>query len=138
MLEAAPIMAFVSTTDLDRARAFYAGKLGLVVTDHSDFAVAFDGGGSRLRVTKVEAFEPQPFTVLGWVVDDIAATLAGLRERGVEFTVYDGMGQDKDGVWQAPGGALIAWFRDPDGNTLSLTQFSYLGAAAPGQEHQSV
>jgi catechol 2,3-dioxygenase-like lactoylglutathione lyase family enzyme len=123
MLEAAPIMAFVSTMDLDKARAFYEGTLGLAVTEHTSFAVAFGGGGSRLRVTKVEAFDPQPFTVLGWVVEDIAATMAGLRECGIEFTVYEGMGQDENGVWQAPGGARIAWFRDPDGNTLSLTQF---------------
>ena len=109
--------------DLDAARAFYESKLGLAVTEHSGFAVAFSGGGCRLRVTKVEAFDPQPFTVLGWVVEDIAATVAGLRERGVEFAVYEGMGQDEDGIWQAPGGAHIAWFRDPDGNTLSLTQF---------------
>ncbi len=124
MLDDAPIMAFVPTMNLDGARAFYEGTLGLSVEEQTEFAVALNGGGCRLRATLVEQLTPQPFTVLGWVVDDVEAAVKDLTERGVEFTIYEGMGQDANGVWTAPGGARIAWFRDPDGNTLSLTQFS--------------
>jgi catechol 2,3-dioxygenase-like lactoylglutathione lyase family enzyme len=123
MLGAAPMIAFVPTMDLDGARAFYADKLGLQVEEQTEFAVALVGGGSRLRATLVETLDPQPFTILGWMVDDIATKVGAMRSQGVMFTVYDGLGQDRDGIWTAPGGVKIAWFRDPDGNTLSLTEF---------------
>ena len=76
-----------------------------------------------MRITKVDDLRPQPFTVLGWTVPEIRHFLRDLTTRGVKFTRYEGMGQDSDGVWAAPGGDLVAWFTDPDGNTLSLTQF---------------
>jgi predicted enzyme related to lactoylglutathione lyase len=123
MLADASIMAFVSSTDLVRARSFYEGTLGLTVTEVNDFACVLDAGGTMLRVTKVDELTPQPFTVLGWTVPDIAAALAALVERGVEPRRFEGMGQDSDGVWVAPSGARIVWFVDPDGNMLSLTQF---------------
>ena len=123
MLSDAPIVAFVPATDLDRARAFYADRLGLTVEDVNDFACVLRGAGTMLRVTKVERFTPQGFTVLGWEVADIRATLHDLAAAGVEAVRYDGMRQDDLGVWTAPGGGQIAWFRDPDGNTLSVTQF---------------
>jgi catechol 2,3-dioxygenase-like lactoylglutathione lyase family enzyme len=116
------LVAFVGTTDLDRARAFYEGVLGLPVTEHSHFAVAFDAGGTPLRVTAVEERVAVPYTVLGWSVPDIAAAIDDLTARGVAFTRYDGMDQDERGVWTSPSGARIAWFGDPDGNVLSLTQ----------------
>jgi catechol 2,3-dioxygenase-like lactoylglutathione lyase family enzyme len=121
-LRDAAIVAFAATTDLDRARDFYAGVLGLTVQYTDDFACVVHGGGTTLRLTKVDSFTPQPFTVLGWAVSDIDATMASLTAAGVTFNRYEGMGQDEAGVWTAPSGARIAWFPDPDGNTLSLTQ----------------
>ena len=118
----ASIVAFAPTTDLNRARDFYGGVLGLTVEETNDFACVLRSGGTMVRVTKVESFTPHPFTVLGWSVDDLAATMAALSAAGVTFNRYEGMGQDEAGVWTAPSGARIAWFPDPDGNVLSLTQ----------------
>jgi catechol 2,3-dioxygenase-like lactoylglutathione lyase family enzyme len=115
-------MAFVATTDAARAIAFYRDVLGLELVEEDPFALVFDLAGTPLRVVKVERLAPQPYTALGWVVDDLDATLAGLRARGVEPNRYPGMEQDEAGIWRSPGGALLAWFVDPDGNTLSLTQ----------------
>jgi catechol 2,3-dioxygenase-like lactoylglutathione lyase family enzyme len=122
MLESALPVAFVPATDLGRARDFYEGVLGLPVQDVSGFACVFRVGPITLRVTKVGELTPPPFTVFGWEVAAIHETAAGLAGRGVEFVRYDGMDQDRAGVWTAPGGAQVAWFRDPDGNVLSLTQ----------------
>jgi len=123
MLESARAMAFVPATDLGQARDFYEGVLGLEVLDISSFACVFRVGGATLRVAQVGELSPQPFTVFGWVVGAISETMAGLAARGVEFLRYEGMDQDPAGVWTTPGGDRIAWFRDPDGNVLSLTQF---------------
>ena len=78
--------------------------------------------GTSLRIQKVEAFQPRPFTALGWTVPDIGATVDDLSKRGVQFERYGGMDQDTRGIWNAPGGAKVAWFKDPDGNILSLTE----------------
>ena len=116
-------ITFVPTTRPEAAKRFYLETLGLRFVSDDPFAIVFEcGGGIRLRVEKVPAFQPLPFTVLGWKVDDIARTVAGLLERGVRFERYDGLAQDERGVWTAPSGARIAWFKDPDGNTLSLTE----------------
>jgi len=123
MLESARAIAFVPATDLGRARDFYEGVLGLEVVDVSGFACVFRVGGATLRVAQVGELAPQPFTVFGWSVGAIGETMAGLAARGVEFLRYEGMDQDPAGVWTTPGGDQIAWFRDPDGNVLSLTQF---------------
>jgi catechol 2,3-dioxygenase-like lactoylglutathione lyase family enzyme len=123
MLESARAIAFVPATDLGRARDFYEGVLGLEVLDVSSFACVFRVGGATLRVAVVGELSPQPFTVFGWAVEAISETMAGLAARGVEFLRYEGMDQDPAGVWVTPGGDRIAWFRDPDGNVLSLTQF---------------
>ena len=122
MLESAALMAFAATTHPANARAFYEGVLGLRVESDDDFALAIDANGTRLRIQKVGAFEPAPFTALGWQVSDILAVVDGLRARGVSFQLFPGMAQDERGIWRAPSGAQVAWFRDPDGNTLSLTQ----------------
>jgi catechol 2,3-dioxygenase-like lactoylglutathione lyase family enzyme len=122
MLNTAKLMAFVATSDGPRARAFYEGTLGLTVISDDDFSLALDAHGTMLRVQKVGPISPPPFTVLGWQVDDIAATVAALAKRGVTFEVYPGMEQTPLGIWSAPSGAFVAWFKDPDGNTLSLTQ----------------
>ena len=123
-------MAFVPATDLGRARDFYEGLLGLEVLDVSGFACVFQVGGATLRVALVGELSPRPFTVFGWEVAAISETMAGLAARGVEFLRYPGMDQDPAGVWLTPGGDQIAWFRDPDGNVLSLTQ-SHASPPAP-------
>jgi predicted enzyme related to lactoylglutathione lyase len=118
----AAIVAFAPTTDLGRARDFYGRVLGLTVEETNDFACVLRSGTTMLRLTKVDSFTPHPFTVLGWAVDDIVTTMGSLTAAGVSFNRYEGMGQDEAGVWTAPSGARIAWFPDPDGNVLSLTQ----------------
>ena len=122
MLGSTSAVAFVPSADLDRSRLFFTDSLGLTVEGVTEFACVLRSGETLLRVTKVDDFRPQPFTVLGWQVRDIHAVMAGLAAKGVSFTRYDGMNQDADGVWTTPGGDLVAWFADPDGNTLSLTQ----------------
>ena len=123
MLESCDLVAFVGAADLDRARAFYEGVLGLPVTERTDFACVFDSGGTMLRVTAVPAVAQPGYTVLGWRVPDITAVVRELTGRGVTVLHFDGMHQDEDGIWTTPGGDRVAWFADPDGNTLSLTQF---------------
>jgi catechol 2,3-dioxygenase-like lactoylglutathione lyase family enzyme len=118
----API-AFIATAMPDRARSFYADTLGLPLTGDDDFSMVFDLCGVPLRVQKVRELQPQPFTSLGWQVPDAARTVAALRARGVSFERYPFLQQDADGIWDAPGGARIAWFKDPDGNLLSVTEF---------------
>jgi predicted enzyme related to lactoylglutathione lyase len=124
MLGSSELVAFAATADLRRAREFYEQVLGLTVTEDSDFACVFDARGTMLRLTAVQQVAPPGYTVLGWRVTDITATVAGLAARGVAFTRYDGLDQDENGVWTTPGGDQVAWFTDPDGNTLSLTQFA--------------
>jgi catechol 2,3-dioxygenase-like lactoylglutathione lyase family enzyme len=123
VLESASFVGFVPVTDLARAREFYVDRLGLAATDESPFALAVDAGGTMLRLTLVEQLSPQQFTIAGWAVPDIAATIDAMVEAGVAFTRYDGMDQDERGVWTPPSGAKVAWFRDPDDNVLSLTEF---------------
>ena len=124
MLGHARIGAFVATTDAARAIRFYRDVVGLRLVLDDRFAVIFDANGTTLRIQKVEAFTPQPFTTLGWEVDDIAATIDGLVARGVTMARFDGLPQDERGVWTTENGDRIAWFRDPDGNTLSLAQYA--------------
>jgi catechol 2,3-dioxygenase-like lactoylglutathione lyase family enzyme len=122
-LESSDVIAFAAATDLARARVFYEQTLGLTVTEQNDFACVLDAHGTMLRVTAVPNMLPAGYTVLGWRVTDITATVRELAAQGVEFRRYDGMNQDADGIWTTPGGDQVAWFADPDGNTLSLTQF---------------
>jgi catechol 2,3-dioxygenase-like lactoylglutathione lyase family enzyme len=123
MLTKNKVMAFVATRDGARARAFYEGTLGLRVVSDDDFALALDAGGTMLRVQKVGELAPHPFTALGWEVADIASVIDTLHARGVVFARFPGLDQDDRGVWVSPSSdARIAWFKDPDGNTLSLTQ----------------
>jgi catechol 2,3-dioxygenase-like lactoylglutathione lyase family enzyme len=124
VLGSSPVIAFVATTDPRRAKAFYAGTLGLRLTGEDPFALVFDAAGTMLRVATVTALKPAGYTVLGWNVRDIDRAVRDLVEKGVAFQRYDGMPQDELGIWTSPGGARIAWFLDPDGNTLSLTEFT--------------
>jgi catechol 2,3-dioxygenase-like lactoylglutathione lyase family enzyme len=116
------VMAFVATLDGARARTFYETTLGLTVVSDDDFAIALDANGTQLRVQKVAALAPHPFTALGWAVMNIDATVETLTRRGVTFKTFPGLAQDERGVWSAPSGARVAWFQDPDGNVLSLTE----------------
>ena len=124
MLASGDLVAFVPSTDLERSAAFYGGVLGLQVHEVTPFACVLRAGGTTLRVTKVDSFTPHPFTVLGWVVPDIAGTLEALAGLGVAALRYPGVTQDDRGIWTTPGGDQVAWFSDPDGNTLSLTQLA--------------
>ena len=116
-------MAFVATQNAAKARKFYEGKLGLKVTSDDPFAIALDANGTMLRVQKVKKVAPAQYTALGWRVADITATIRQLNKAGVKFERFAGMPQDEDAVWTSPSGAKIAWFKDPDGNILSLTEF---------------
>jgi catechol 2,3-dioxygenase-like lactoylglutathione lyase family enzyme len=121
MLASSPVFAFVPTTDLPRAAEFYVGALGLEMLERTPYALVLDAAGTTIRVTLVEQLEPQPFTVLGWLVEGLDDKVAALVSAGVEPLRYQGMNQDEHGVWTAPDGPRVVWFRDPDGNTLSLT-----------------
>src|SRR5690349_1923421 len=124
MLKSRPIVAFVATTDPKRAKVFYQKTLGLHLVSEDGFALAFDAGGTMLRVAIVKTLQPAGYTVLGWIVPDIAKAVRALVKRGVRFQRYDGVGQDDLGIWASPSGARVAWFTDPEGNTLSLTQIT--------------
>lgn len=119
------LVAFAPTTDPTKARTFYEGVLGLrLVADEKPFALVFDANGTMLRVTTVHDLKPHPFTVLGWHVANIEETVDRLVASGVEFNRYKGMNDsDARGIWNSPSGARVAWFKDPDGNLLSVTEF---------------
>lgn len=122
-LSAAPLITFLATIDAARSKAFYCDVIGLRLVDDAPFALEFDIGGVMLRIQKVEKLTPHPFTALGWQVGDIDAQVTDLARDGVVFERFAGLDQDAAGVWTAPSGARIAWFKDPDGNLLSLTEF---------------
>ena len=122
MLHSHDLVAFVATTNPPRAKEFFAKTLGLRLVSEDSFALVFDAAGTMLRVATVSELQPAGYTVLGWMVPDIKAAVRALEDRGVEFRRYEWMSQDEHGIWTAPGGAQVAWFGDPDGNTLSLTQ----------------
>jgi catechol 2,3-dioxygenase-like lactoylglutathione lyase family enzyme len=123
MTASSPIIAFAATKDPQRARQFYEGVLGLRLVADEPFALVFDANGTMLRIQKVEQIVTLPYTALGWQVDDIAAIVRGLAAKGVSFEHFEGLEQNELGVWTSPGGANVAWFRDPDANLLSLSQF---------------
>jgi catechol 2,3-dioxygenase-like lactoylglutathione lyase family enzyme len=124
LLESSPIMAFSATTDAERAKVFYRDRLGLKLVEDSGFALVFDAAGTMLRVQKVKEVIVAQYTALGWQVPDIAAKVDELEKAGVKFEHYSFPGVDEKGIWTAPGGAAkVAWFKDPDGNILGLTQF---------------
>jgi len=121
MLTASSPVAFLATTQPANARRFYVETLGLALQSDDAFSLVFDLAGVPLRLQKVQAFQPHPFTALGWQVDDAAAIATLLRGRGVTFERYPFLQQDANDLWTAPGGARVAWFKDPDGNLLSIT-----------------
>lgn len=127
MLGAAKVMAFVATADPERAKTFYRDVLGLRLIGDEPYALVFDAGGTMLRIQKMRELRPQPFTALGWEVDDIEQTVDDVVSRGATVLRVDGLPQDARGIWQADATTKVWWFKDPDGNTLSLTQ---LGAGS--------
>ena len=126
ILGGSEVIAFVPTTDPAKARAFYEGILGLrLVADQKPFALEFDANGVMLRVTTVHELKPQPFTILGWRVRDIEASVDRLVAAGVKFERYPKVNDaEPRAIWNSPSGARIAWFKDLDGNVLSVTEFS--------------
>ena len=118
----AELVGFVPTTDLDRAIPFFHETLGLRFLERNQFAAVFGPDEHTVRVVKVEAFVPQPFTILGWRTFDIRSTVERLSKRGLSFIRYPHFEQDDAGVWTAPSGAKVVWFHDLDGNVLSYTE----------------
>jgi catechol 2,3-dioxygenase-like lactoylglutathione lyase family enzyme len=116
------LVCFVATADAERARAFYEGKLGLPLIEDNGYSLVFDAHGTPLRMQRVETVAPHPYTALGWEVDDLAATVRALAAAGVAMARFPGLALDADGIWDTPDGTRVAWFLDPDGNTLSLHQ----------------
>jgi catechol 2,3-dioxygenase-like lactoylglutathione lyase family enzyme len=123
MLGSEKVVAFVATREPRRAKEFYGDTLGLHLVSEDQFALVFDAGGTMLRVTRVSELVPAKHTILGWHVRDIVSTAKRLQEAQVALERYPGMQQDELGIWTSPSGARVAWFKDLDGNTLSITQF---------------
>ena len=125
MLGSSAVVAFVPSRSPRKSRSFYEQTLGLGFVSEDQFANVFDANDVMVRVvdvSSVEDFKPFPFTILGWQVNDIHKIVAEMTGDGVQFTRYPYLEQSPDGVWTAPGGAKVAWFTDPDGNTLSISQ----------------
>jgi catechol 2,3-dioxygenase-like lactoylglutathione lyase family enzyme len=122
MLSGAKLVGFAAVREAGRAKAFYGGVLGLPLISEDEFALVFDAYGTALRVSLVKEVVNAPYTVLGWEVADIATAVRGLTAAGVLFERYPWMQQDRLGIWSAPDGGSVAWFKDPDGNLLSLSQ----------------
>ena len=122
-LQRATPVAFVYTTDRDRALKFYQETLGLQLRDSDDYGDDLELGAARLRLTVIADHKPSPHPVLGWNVEDIGAVADALTAKGVAFAIYEGMGQDERGIWTSPDGKTrIAFFNDPDGNALMLSE----------------
>jgi catechol 2,3-dioxygenase-like lactoylglutathione lyase family enzyme len=119
-----PFVGFLLITDAARAKEFYCDVLGLPLRHEDDFAVVVDAGGTPLRLAVVPEVPEPAGTNAGWLVDDVNASVRDLAAVGVTFERFPGMDQDADGVWQSPEGGGVAWFRDPDGNRLSLSRRS--------------
>ena len=122
MLSQLKLKAFIPTTQLVKARKFYIEKLGLRILSEDNYGLECESNGTHLRITIVESLIPQPFTVLGWDTVDIISTVMRLGEKGIIFERYSFIEQDELGIWTAPDGTRVAWFKDPDGNVLSISE----------------
>jgi hypothetical protein len=122
MLGDKKLKAFVPTTDPGKAKLFYRDILGLKLLSEDNYALEFDANGTLLRVAIVRELTPHPFTILGWNVDDIVSVIKQLNNKHVVFERYGFFEQDNLGIWTSPNDSKVAWFKDPDGNILSLTE----------------
>lgn len=122
MLNSAKMVGFVATTDYDKARSFYESKLGFEFVSLDQFALVMKVGGHTVRISKIPNFVPRQGTILGWEVEDIARAAVWLKDRGVSVEKYPFVQDRELGIWTAPGGDKVIWFKDPDGNILSLGQ----------------
>lgn len=122
MLGTMDIIAFVPTTDSAKARSFYEGVLGLSFVSDDGFALVFNANGVMIRVVKAQQFTPVQYTILGWQVKEIEQVIRRLQEKGVQFERFGFFQQDELGIWIAPSGDKVAWFKDPDGNVLGVSQ----------------
>ncbi len=122
MLSNQKLKAFIPTINPERAKAFYGEVLGLKFIYQDNFAVEFDADGTSLRINIVRDLHPHPFTVLGWDVKNINLYIEALVKKGIRFERYDFIEQDELGIWTSPSGSKVAWFKDPDGNLLSLSE----------------
>ena len=125
MLASEKLVAFVSTANATRARAFYRNTLGLTLVSEDEYALVFDSAGAPLRVALAQEVIPAKYTVLGWQVKDIRETVTALKKAGVIFEIFGFFKQDELGIWTSPSGAQVAWFKDPDGNVLSVSQHEH-------------
>ena len=123
VLEKAAVAAFIASAKIAEARDFYENMLGLTFISDDEYALVFDANGTTLRIQKVAEVEPKQYTSLGWHVDDISTAVTALVANGVRFERYDFMQPDELGIVTFPGGARVAWFKDPDGNLLSIDQY---------------
>ncbi len=122
MLGTSKIIGFVPITDGARARAFYEGVLGLRFVSDDGFAVVFDANGNMIPSAKMKEVTPAQFTILGWEVKGIEDVVRALTSKGVHFEIFSFFKQDELGIWTAPTGDKVAWFKDPDGNVLSVSE----------------
>ena len=122
MLSSGKLVGFVPTKDSVRARTFYENKLGFQFVSDDQYALVMRAGISMIRIGKGQNFTPAPYTVMGWEVQDIEAVVAWLNQRGVAFEKYPFVQDQERGIWTTPGGDKVAWFKDPDGNVLSVSQ----------------
>ncbi len=122
MLDSAKLVGFVPTKDYERARVFYAGKLGFDFVSLDQFALVVRVGGHMIRIVKLPEFTPLQATILGWEVNDIASVARWLQDRGVATEKFPFVQDRELGIWTAPSGDKVAWFKDPDGNILSISQ----------------
>ncbi|HPG07651.1 MAG: VOC family protein [Saprospiraceae bacterium] len=122
MLANGILKAFIPTVNPQEAILFYRDLLGFELMSEDDYAMEFNANGTLLRVTIVNEFVPQPFTILGWNIENLVFTVRQFNEKNIYFEIFDFLEQDDLGIWNSPGGAKVAWFKDPDGNILSLTE----------------
>ena len=115
-------VSFLATSNSSKSKIFFEKALGLNFVEETNFALVFSTGNGQLRIQKIQQLSASPYTSMGWQVDDIGKVVTELTQRGVIFDQHEGLEQDSRGIWNSPSGAQIAWFKDPDGNTLSLTQ----------------
>ena len=122
MLENSMMVGFIATSMPELSKRFYKELLGLVLIEETPYAIVLESKNAIIRIQKTEQVFPPPYTSLGWEVENITGIVRSLSDSGVQFEMYEGLKQDQLGVWDVPGGSKVAWFKDPDGNLLSLTQ----------------